>query len=83
MFLLAILEVLIIKIYDMAIEELDKRVKGIRAVTDAKMKYLRDYSKLLNRAFEELKITAEEELDLIYDKIQELDKRMDENGLAN
>jgi len=67
----------------MTVEELDKRVKGIRAVTDTKMKYLRDYSKLLNRAFEELKITTEEELDLVYQKIQELDKRMDKNGLAN
>jgi len=66
----------------MTTDELNKRVKGIRVVTDAKMKYLRDYSKLLNQAFEELKTTTEEELDLIYEKIEELDKRMDENGFA-
>lgn len=66
----------------MTIDELNKKVKIIRVVTDAKMKYLRDYSKLLNQAFEELKTTTEEELDLIYKKIEELDKRMDENELA-
>ncbi len=66
----------------MTIDELNKRVKSIRVVTDTKMKYLRDYSKLLNQAFEELKTTTEEELDLIYEKIEEIDKRMDENGLA-
>ncbi len=65
----------------MTVDELHKRVKSIRVVTDAKMKYLRDYSKLLNQAFEELKSTTEDELDMIYEKIKELDKRMDKNGL--
>ena len=66
----------------MTIDELNKKVERLRVVTDAKMKYLRDHSKLLDQAFEELKEVQEGELDLIYEKIRELDKRMDENGLS-
>lgn len=51
-------------------------------VTDTKMKYLRDHSKFLDQAFEELKEVTESELDVVYDKIEELDRRMDKNGLA-
>lgn len=50
-------------------------------VTEAKMKYLRDHSKLLDQAFEELKQVTESELDIIYEKIEELDKRLSKNGL--
>jgi hypothetical protein len=46
------------------------------------MKYLRDHSRLLDQAFEELKEVTEGELDVIYDKIKDLDKRMDINGLS-
>ncbi len=66
----------------MTIEELNKKVERLRMITDAKMKYLRDHSKLLDQAFEELKEVQEGELDLIYDKIEELEKRMDLNGLS-
>lgn len=43
------------------------------------MKYLRDHSKFLDQAFEELKAVSDSELDLVYDKIEELDNRMDKN----
>ncbi|MBV6640437.1 MAG: hypothetical protein KI791_06955 [Cyclobacteriaceae bacterium] len=66
----------------MTIEELNKKVEQLRLVTEAKMKYLRDHTKLIDQAFEELKEVQEGELDLIHEKIQELDKRMDINGLS-
>jgi len=65
----------------MTVEELNKKVDRLRAVTEAKLKYLRDHSRLLDQAFEELKEVHDEELDLIYEKIQELDERMNRNGL--
>jgi len=66
----------------MTVEELNKKVERLRLVTDAKMKYLRDHSKFLDQAFEELKEVTESELDVIYDKIEELDRRMGKKGLA-
>jgi hypothetical protein len=66
----------------MKIEEINQKVERLRMITEAKMKYLRDHSRLLDQAFEELKEVTEGELDVIYDKIQELDKRMDINGLS-
>ncbi len=66
----------------MTIEELNKKVERLRVITDAKMKYLRDHSKLLDQAFEELKEVTESELDVIYEKIQELDQRMGQNGIS-
>ena len=66
----------------MTVEELNKKVERLRMVTEAKMKYLRDHSRLLDQAFEELKEVTEDELDIIYNKIEELDKRMDLNGLS-
>ncbi len=60
----------------MTIEELNKKVEQLRLVTEAKMKYLRDHTKLIDQAFEELKEVQEGELDLIHEKIQELDKQM-------
>ena len=65
----------------MTTEELNKKVERLRMVTEAKMKYLRDHSKLLDQAFEELKEVTESELDIIYEKIEELDKRLSKNGL--
>ena len=65
----------------MTTEELNKKVERLRMVTEAKMKYLRDHSKLLDQAFEELKQVTESELDIIYEKIEELDKRLSKNGL--
>lgn len=65
----------------MKIEDLNKKVERIRVITDAILKYLRDRSKLLDQAFEELKEVDEDELDFIYDRIKELDKRLDINGL--
>ncbi len=64
------------------IEELEKKVERLRMITEAKMSYLRDHTKLLDQAFNELKEVHEGELDLIYDKIKELDERMDLNGLS-
>ena len=66
----------------MPIEELNKKVERLRLVTETKLKFLRDHSKFLDQAFEELKQVHEGELDLIYDKIAELDNRMDTNGLS-
>lgn len=66
----------------MTVEELNKKVERLRAVTDAKLKYLRDHSRLLDQAFEELKEVQNDELDLIHDKIEELDERMNKNGLS-
>ncbi|MEQ9220662.1 MAG: hypothetical protein RLO17_21595 [Cyclobacteriaceae bacterium] len=66
----------------MTIEELNKKVEQLRLVTEAKMKYLRDHTKLIDQAFEELKEIQESEMDLIYEKIEDLDKRMDINGLS-
>jgi len=60
---------------------LSKKVDRLRAVTEAKLKYLRDHSKLLDQAFEELKEVNNEELDIIYERIRELDERMNRNGL--
>ncbi len=66
----------------MTIEEINKRVERLRMITDAKLQYLRDHQKFMDQAFDELKNVTEGELDLVYEKIQELDKRMDKNGLA-
>ena len=66
----------------MKIEELNQKVERLRMITEAKMKYLRDHSRLLDQAFEELKEVTEGELDVIYEKIQDFDKRMDINGLG-
>jgi hypothetical protein len=63
------------------LEELEKQVNRLRMITEAKMSHLRDHTRLLNQAFHELKEVHEGELDFIYDKIKELDKRMDLNGL--
>ena len=67
----------------MTIEELNKKVERVRMVTDAKLKYLRDHSRLLDQAFEELKEVHNDELDLIYEKIKDLDERMNRNGLSS
>ena len=67
----------------MTIEELNKKIERLRMVTDAKLKYLRDHSRLLDQAFEELKEVHNEELDLIHDKIKDLDDRMNRNGLSS
>ncbi len=64
------------------IEELEKKVERLRMITEAKMSYLRDHTRLLDQAFNELKEVHEGELDLIYDKIKELDNRMNLNGLS-
>jgi len=64
-----------------SIQDLEKKVERLRVITEAKMRYLRDHTKLLDQAFNELKEVHEGELDIIYDKIKELDKRMDLNGL--
>jgi hypothetical protein len=64
------------------IQELEKKVERLRMITDAKMSYLREHTRLLDQAFNELKEVHEGELDLIYEKIKELDKRMDLNGLS-
>ncbi len=64
------------------IQELEKKVERLRMITEAKMSYLRDHTRLLDQAFNELKEVHEGELDLIYEKIKELDKRMDLNGLS-
>lgn len=66
----------------LTIEELEKKVEQLRMITEAKMSYLRDHTSLLDQAFNELKEVHEGELDLIYDKIKELDNRMDINGLS-
>lgn len=66
----------------LTIEELEKRVERLRMITEAKISYLRDHTRLLDQAFNELKDVHEGELDLIYDKIKELDNRMDINGLS-
>jgi hypothetical protein len=64
------------------IQELEKKVERLRMITEAKMSYLRDHTRLLDQAFNELKEVHEGELDLIYEKIKELDERMDLNGLS-
>lgn len=66
----------------LTIQELEKKVERLRMITEAKMSYLRDHTRLLDQAFNELKEVHEGELDLIYEKIKELDKRMDLNGLS-
>jgi hypothetical protein len=64
------------------IQELEKKVERLRMITEAKMSYLRDHTRLLDQAFNELKEVHEGELDLIYEKIKELNERMDLNGLS-
>ena len=66
----------------MTIEEIHKKVNLLRAVSEAALKYLHDHAKLMDQAFDELKQVTEAELDVIYDKIHELDQRMDKNGLS-
>ncbi len=65
----------------MTVEELSKKVDRLRAVKEAKLKYLRDHSRLLDQAFKELKEVNNEELDIICEKIRELDERMNRNWL--
>lgn len=66
----------------LTLEELEKKVERLRMITEAKMSYLRDHTRLLDQAFNELKEVHEGEPDLIYNKIKELDERMDLNGLS-
>ena len=66
----------------MTSEEINKKVERLRTMTDAKLKFLRDHSTFLEQAFEELKEVTEEELDIVYEKIQELDARTNKNGLS-
>ena len=66
----------------LTIEELEKKVERLRMIIKAMMGYLRDHTRLLDQAFNELKEVHEGELDLIYDKIKELNNRMDINGLS-
>ena len=61
----------------MSFEELNKKVERYRVITEAKLQYLRDHSKLVDQAFAELKEMNEMELDVIHDKIKELNQRMD------
>jgi hypothetical protein len=60
----------------------EKEVERLRMITEAKLSHLRDHTRLLDQAFNELKEVNEGEFDLIYDKIKELDQRMDLNGLS-
>jgi len=60
----------------MAIEELNKKIERNRAISDAKLQFLRDHSKFLDEAFAELKEVNEAELDVIHNKIDELNKRL-------
>ena len=71
-----------IKTTQMTIEELNKKIERLRVITEAKMKYLRDHSKLLDQAFEELKEVTESELDVVYEKLEEIEQRMNKNGLS-
>lgn len=52
----------------------------MRAITETKLQYLRDHSKMLDAAFEELIEVHNEELDLVHEKIQELDNRLKDKG---
>lgn len=65
----------------MTIDELNKKVERLRAVSDAKLKYLRDRMHLLDEAFNELQEVQDGELDIIYDKIKEIDSRLNKNGI--
>lgn len=65
-----------------SIDELEKKVGRLRAITDTKLSHLRDHAKLLDQAFNDLKEVTEGELDIIYDKIKEIDKRMDLNRVC-
>jgi hypothetical protein len=64
------------------IDGLEKKVARLRMITEAKLSYLREHTRLLDQAFNELKEVNEGELDLIYDKIKDLDRRMELNGLS-
>ena len=39
----------------MTIDEINKKVEGLRMITDDKLKYLRDHSKFMDQALQELK----------------------------
>jgi hypothetical protein len=65
----------------MTIEEINKKVERLRVVTDAKLKFLRDHMALLDEAFKELSETQDQELDLVYAKIKEIEDRMNRQGL--
>ncbi|CAD5256721.1 MULTISPECIES: hypothetical protein [unclassified Imperialibacter] len=64
----------------MTIEEINKKVERLRVVTDAKLKFLRDHMTLLDEAFKELSDTQDQELDLVYAKIKEIEDRMNRQG---
>lgn len=48
--------------------------------SDAKLKFLRDHMNLLNEAFKELSETKDQELDLVYAKIKEIEDTMSRQG---
>ena len=60
----------------MSMEEMEKKVAGLRAITDSKLSCLRNHSELLDQAFNELKEVTESELSAICHKIKEIGKRM-------
>lgn len=62
----------------MTIEELNKKVERNRAIADAKLQFLRDYSKFLDEAFAELKEVNEAEPDVIHNKIDDLNEQRPE-----
>ena len=64
----------------MTIEEINKKVERLRMVSDAKLKFLRDHMNLLDEVFEELSETQDQELDLVYAKIKEIEDRMNRQG---
>ncbi|MEQ9301673.1 MAG: hypothetical protein RIF33_24045 [Cyclobacteriaceae bacterium] len=60
----------------MTIQELNKKVEQVRAVTGAKMQFLRDRINTLDQAFDEMEAVKDAELDIIHAKIEELNLRL-------
>lgn len=62
-------------------EELNKKIERLRLLTEAKLEYIREHSKLIDQAFEELKEVTESELDIVHERISDIDKRLFKNGI--
>ena len=58
-------------------KELNHKVKRLRAVRDTILQFLRDKMKALDQAFDELKEVKDSELDVVYEKIVELNLRIE------
>jgi len=59
----------------------NNKIKKLRMITEAKLEYLKQHTKMVDQAFEELASVTESELDVVHERIQEIDNRLRDKGI--